>query len=257
MKPTLLAQAVLSVSVGMAASVSSAAVLEEVIVTAQKREQSMQDVPFSVSAMTGETLSSRGINTVMDLQNISPSLMSPSSGSPGQGASFRLRGFGSPGFALGIEPAVATFIDGVYRSRSGVAVNDLVDINRVEILKGPQGTLFGKNTTAGVIHVITNRPNLENVEGFIEADYEVEYEGTRLKGMINTPIGEKSALRIAGMWGEGDGWLENKGTPDDANNLDRYNIHAQYLWVPSDDLDINLSVSSGEIDEICCSVVTL
>ena len=256
MKTNRLSYAVMVASIGLGAAPALAQQLEEIVVTAQKREQSMQDVPFSVSAMTGETLRNRGINDIIDLQAITPSLMTPSTGSPGQGLSIRLRGFGSPPFQLGIEPAVATFVDGVYRSRSGVAVNDLVDINRIEILKGPQGTLFGKNTTAGVVHIVTNRPNLENVEGFIEANYEVEYERTRLKGMINTPIGEKSALRVAAMWGEGDGWLENKGAPDDSNDLNRYNIHAQYLVVPSDDLDINFSVTYGEIDEICCSVTT-
>jgi len=257
MKANRLSHAVLVASIGLGATPALAQKLEEVVVTAQKREQSLQDIPFSVSAMTGESLSNRAVNSLMDLQAITPSLMTPSTGSPGQGASFRLRGFGSPPFQLGIEPAVATFVDGVYRSRSGIAVNDLVDIDRVEVLKGPQGTLFGKNTTAGVVHVITNRPDLENTEGFIEANYEVDYSQTRLKGMINTPIGEKSALRVAAMWGDGDGWLENNGGPDDANDLNRYNINAQYLFVPNEDLDIRLGVSYGEIDEICCSSVQL
>ena len=249
---TVLAAALCSSSV-----VSFAAQLEEIVVTAQKREQSMQDVPFSVAAVPGETLRNTGVTDLMNLQNISPSLMTPSTGSPGQGASFRLRGFGSPPFQLGIEPAVATFVDNVYRSRSGIAVNDLIDINRIEVLKGPQGTLFGKNTTAGVIHVITNRPNLEEVEGFIELEYETEYEQTRARGMFNAPVGDKSALRVSAMWGDGDGWLENPGPPDDANDLNRYNINAQWLFVPSDDLDIRLGAYYGDIDEICCSSVVL
>jgi|TARA_B110000967_G_scaffold210056_1_gene269987 iron complex outermembrane receptor protein len=228
--------------------------LEEIVVTAQKREQSMHDVPFSVSAVTGETLKDNGVFDIIDLQATTPSLMSPSTGSPGQGASFRLRGFGSPPFQLGIEPAVATFVDGVYRSRSGVAVNDLIDIDRIEILKGPQGTLFGKNTTAGVIHIISKGPNLEETEGFVEASYE-KYDRTRLKGMVNVPLSDTAALRVSGMWGEGDGWLENIGPIDDLNNLNRHNIRAQLLFVPSDDFHVNISLQTGEIDETCCTTL--
>ena len=256
MKIKLLTVAVISASVGFGATTASSAALEEILVTAQKRSQSLQDVPFSVTAMSGKSLQDAGVVDLMDLQNISPSLMTPSTGSPGEGASFRLRGFGSPPFQLGIEPAVATFVDNVYRSRSGVAVNDLIDLERIEVLKGPQGTLFGKNTTAGVIHILTKRPNLEETEGFVEIGYE-KYDRVRVKGMLNTPVGDKSALRVTGMWGKGDGWLEHNGEPDDANDLDRFNVRAQWLFVPSDDLDINLNLQYGEIDEICCGPVLL
>lgn len=241
---------------GGGAVLNANAALEEIIVTAQKREQSIQDIPFSVSALSGESLSNSGVVDVMDLQSISPSLMMPSTGAPGQGASFRLRGFGSPPFQLGIEPAVATFVDGVYRSRSGIAVNDMIDIDRIEVLKGPQGTLFGKNTTAGVIHIITKRPDPEALQGSVEASYE-KYDRTRIKGMLNVPLADTAALRVTGMWGEGDGWLENNGSPDDAADLDRSNIRAQLLLTPNDDLDINLSVSYAQIDEICCSATTV
>ena len=128
MKVKRLSSAVLAAAIGATATQGMAAVLEETIVTAQKREQSMQDVPFSVSALSGTRLEQSGVVDLLDLQNVSPSLMMPSSGNPGQGASFRLRGFGSPPFQLGIEPAVATFVDGIYRSRSGVA-NRLYRLN--------------------------------------------------------------------------------------------------------------------------------
>ena len=254
MKIKHLSSAVFAVTVGAVSVQGVAAVLEETIVTAQKREQSMQDVPFSVSALGGERLEQSGVVDLLDLQNISPSLMMPSSGNPGQGASFRLRGFGSPPFQLGIEPAVATFVDGIYRSRSGVAVNDLVDIDRIEILKGPQGTLFGKNTTAGVVHVITNRPSTEGVEGFVQGGYG-KYDTATTQGMINVPVGDKSAVRIAGGWSNGDGYIKNNGKPDDSNDTDRYNVRGQWLIMPTDSLDINLSASYGRIDETCCSPV--
>jgi len=233
---------------------ASSAQLEEIIVTAQKREQSMQSVPFSVSAISGQTLKDTGVFDIIDLQSVTPSLMTPSTGSPGQGASFRLRGFGSPPFQLGIEPAVATFVDGVYRSRSGVSVNDLVDISRIEVLKGPQGTLFGKNTTAGVVHVITNKPNPEDFDAFAEASVE-KYDRTRLKGMVNVPLSDTSALRISGTFAEGDGWLENRGAGEDLNDLDRQNVRAQLMFQPREDLEINLAVNVSKIDETCCTTV--
>ena len=258
MNPKRLSHAIVAASLSLGSTALSAAQLEEVIVTAQKRAQSMQDVPFSVSAVSGDTLRNSGVTDLMVLQTITPSLMTPSTGAPGQGASFRLRGFGSPPFQLGIEPAVATFVDGVYRSRSGIAVNDLVDVDRIEVLKGPQGTLFGKNTTAGRDTRDQQAPQTwKTPRGFLEASYEMDYAQIRTQGMFNTPLGDKSALRIAAMWGEGDGWLENGGPPDDANDLNRYNINTQWLYVPSDELDIRLGVYYGEIDEICCSAVVL
>lgn len=258
MKIKNITSAVIAAIVGFGINQAYAAlVLEETIVTAQKREQSMQDVPFSVSAVTGEALKSQGVFDVLDLQNTTPSLMTPSTGSPGQGASFRIRGFGSPPFQLGIEPAVATFVDGVYRSRSGIAVSDLVDIERIEVLKGPQGTLFGKNTTAGVVHIITKRPNLQEFEGSAELSYE-EYNRIRVKGMANIPLVEnKVAARISGMYGDGDGWLENEGPIDDLNNLDRFNIRGQLLFTPNDNLDITVGVHYGQIDESCCTSMRL
>jgi outer membrane receptor protein involved in Fe transport len=212
----------------------------------------MQEVPFSVTAFTGDDLKDTGVFDIIDLQNTTPSLMTPSTGSPAQGASFRLRGFGSPPFQLGIEPAVPLFMDGVYRSRSGMAVNDLVDVERIEVLKGPQGTLFGKNTTAGLIHVITKKPNTDYVEGFAEVSYE-KYNRKRVKGMVNVPIGDNAAFRISGMAAEGDGWLKNP--TEDMHNLNRSNVHAQLLFEPSDTLDINFSVNWGEVDENCCAAV--
>jgi len=240
-----------------------AAQLEEIVVTAQKREQSLQDVPLSVSAVTGETLEDTGVFDIIDLQATTASLMIPSTGGRTQGASIRLRGFGSPPFQLGIEPAVATYVDGVYRSRSGVAVNDLIDVARIEVLKGPQGTLFGKNTTAGVLHIITNRPSTAEFSGSAEIGYEM-YNRFRAKGHVNVPISETAAFRIAGMLGKGDG-SQNRlifdpagnvvGKEDDLMDLNRSNVHAQLQLLPNESLDVNFSVSWGEIDENCCAAI--
>ncbi len=238
----------------LSSSTAYAQSVDEIIVTAQKRSQSLQDVPFTVSANTGERLEELRVYDLTDLQTIVPGLQSPSTGSPGEGASFRLRGFGSPPFQLGIEPAVATFVDGIYRSRSGIAVNDLLDIDRIEVLKGPQGTLFGKNTTAGVVHVITQKPVYGENSGSAEfvAENDSRY---RLKAIANIGTSDTSAFRLAASYGHGDGWLKNDGPLDDLHDLNRYTLRGQYKADLSDSLTMNLSFDFSKIDENCCATV--
>ena len=137
-------------------------VIEEMIVTATKREESIQDVPIAVSAFSGEDLSARGVQDIYGLQEVSPSIAVYSSNSTSNGGTLRIRGVGTTGNNPGLEAAVGTFIDGIYRSRAGLAFNDLTDIDRIEILRGPQGTLFGKNTVAGAVNIITRKPEFEN-----------------------------------------------------------------------------------------------
>ena len=132
--------------------------IEEIVVTATKRSESIQDVPIAVSAFTGEDLEARGVQDLYGLQEVAPSLAVYSSNSTSNGGTVRIRGVGTTGNNAGLEAAVGTFIDGVYRSRAGTAFNDLVDIERVEVLRGPQGTLFGKNTVAGALNILTKRP---------------------------------------------------------------------------------------------------
>ncbi|MCP5179967.1 MAG: TonB-dependent receptor [Pseudomonadales bacterium] len=248
---TLLAPCVL-----VAANVRAEGALEEIVVTAQKREQSLQDVPFSVTAMSGESLQAMQVHDVQDLASVEPSLFITSTGSVGQGAAFRLRGFGSPNFQLGIESAVAAFVDGVYRSRSGAAITDLVDIDRVEILKGPQGTLFGKNATAGVLHIITNRPDPDAFEGSVELSA-ANYGTFRLGGVLNLPVSDRAAFRIAAQATEGDGWIDNTGAPDDQNDKSRQLVRAQFGMEVNDNLNINLTADYNAMDENCCATVRI
>ena len=174
--------------------------LEEVIVTAQKREQSLQQVPISVSVINATMARNNIIRDVYDLQVVVPALQVQAVDPPGQGTAFALRGLGNSVFNMGFDPAVATFVDGVYRSRSGLtASSDMVDMARVEILKGPQGTLYGKNTTAGLINFITNRPDLESLYGEAQVDYE-SYNRLYLKGYVNVPLSETAALRFSGTY---------------------------------------------------------
>ena len=227
------------------------AVLEEVVVTAQKREQSIQDVPISITAISGESLQANIVQDVYDLRATVPALEVRGVDPPSQGAAFAIRGLGSSVFNMGFEPTVGTFIDGVYVSRSGlVASNDLLDLDRVEVLKGPQGTLFGKNTTGGVVHFITNKPSFDEVEGFAEVTYQ-EYDQVRVRGVINVPVQDNFAARIAASWHNGDGYLDN-ANGDDLNDRDRFTIRGQLLFEPDDDLSVRVIVDYSEVDENCC-----
>ena len=139
---------ILALAVAAAAGSAQAAQLEEVMVTAQKRVESMQDVPISVTAISGEQLTTSVVIDIFDLRSVVPSLEIRAVDPPSQGTSFAIRGLGTSVFNMGFEPTVATFVDGVYRARSGIITgSDLVDISRIEVLKGPQGSLFGKNST--------------------------------------------------------------------------------------------------------------
>ena len=227
------------------------AVLEEVVVTAQKREQSIQDVPISITAISGENLQANIVQDVYDLRATVPALEVRGVDPPSQGAAFAIRGLGSSVFNMGFEPTVGTFVDGVYISRSGlVASSDLLDLDRVEVLKGPQGTLFGKNTTGGVVHFITNKPSFDEVEGSAEVTYQ-EYDQVRVRGVINVPVQDNFAARIAASWHNGDGYLDN-ANGEDLNDRDRFTIRGQLMWEPSADLNIRVIADYSEVDENCC-----
>ena len=229
----------------------TAAPLEEVIVTAQKREQSIQDVPISITAISGDDLQANIVQDVFDLRATVPALEVRGVDPPSQGAAFAIRGLGSSVFNMGFEPTVGTFIDGVYVSRSGlVASSDLLDLERVEVLKGPQGTLFGKNTTGGVVHFITQKPDFNDTEGFAEVTYQ-EYDQVRVRGVLNMPIQENLAARLSASYHTGDGYLENLNG-DDLNDRDRFTIRAQILWEPNDDLSVRVIADYSEVDENCC-----
>ena len=257
MKPhNSLARTALAVALAaLTAPAFSQAALEEIIVTAQKREQSLQDVPIAISALSGDALRSAVVNDIFDLRAAVPALEVRAVDPPSQGTAFALRGLGTSVFNMGFEPTVATFLDGVYRSRSGLlASTDLVDMERIEVLKGPQGTLFGKNTSGGVVTMYTHKPDLEKTAGSVDLSYE-EYNRVRANGMVNLPLSSTAALRLTGSWAKGDGWLDNVVTGKEINDLDRYSLRGQLLLVPTDDLSIRVIADYAELDEACCTAL--
>ncbi len=233
--------------------------LDKLVVTAQKREEALQDVPVMVTALSAETLQENGVRDIKDLQTVVPGLTVTSTQSEAQTVA-RIRGIGTVGDNIGLESSVGIVIDGVYRPRNGVGFGDLGELERIEVLKGPQGTLFGKNTSAGVINIVTRRPDFEPA-----ADVELtagNYSAFGLAGSFNLPIGEHSAFRLYAADRSREGFIKvNTGTgPREATrdfNRNFYTVRAQYRWDPTDTLSFNLAADFTRRNEDCCTAVTI
>lgn len=181
---------------GVAVAMPAQAQDEEIIVTATRRDTALQDVPLAVTPVTAEMIENSGIRDVQDLTSVAPSLQFNVSESEAS-ATARLRGVGTQGSNPGLESAVGIFVDGVYRARNGVALSDLGEVDQIEVLRGPQGTLFGRNTSAGLITITSRAPDLNDFEVFGEATYG-EFSETRVSGGMNVPIVEIS-VRTSSM----------------------------------------------------------
>lgn len=227
-------------------------VIEEVIVTAQKREQSIQDVPIAVSAFDQEFLNDAGIDDVLELQFFVPGLTIYNNQSGAQ-TNFNIRGVGTAGNSLSLESSVGIYVDGVYRSRQSSGIGDIVDVERVEVLKGPQGTLFGKNTASGAVQFLTAKPNLDAMEGFLEGQTGSESYGN-VKGAVSIPIVEgTSAIRLSASGTQRDGYIDNITSGNDLNERDRYNLRAQFLYDNNAGFNARVIADYSELNEACCA----
>jgi iron complex outermembrane receptor protein len=242
----------LCLSVAIAGVMSSGLVhsaIDEIVVTANKREQTLQDIPLSVSVTSGETIQQSSIVDLIDLQSAVPSLRVNQLQSSAQ-TNFTIRGFGNGANNPGIEPAVSVVIDGVVRSRSASSLSDLPTIERVEVLSGPQSTLFGKNASAGVISVTTQLPEQE-FGAMVEATAG-NYGAQIVKGTVTSGITDTLSLRLSGSLNESDGTATDLSTGSSINNRDRSAFRLQALWEPSDDLSVRFIYDEDTIDELCC-----
>ena len=227
----------------------------DIIVTATRRNQALSDVPLAVSAVSGDSMQNSGAADIRQLQQLSPSLLVSSTQSEAGASSARIRGVGTVGDNPGLESSVAVFIDGVYRSRNGTALTELGPVERVEVLRGPQGTLFGRNASAGIISVITARPKFEH-EGRAEFTYG-NYDFMRAELGVTGPISESVAYRLDGVYLERDGYLKDVISERRVNDRDRYLIRGQLLFEPSDALSVRLIGDYAKRDEECCGAVYL
>jgi iron complex outermembrane receptor protein len=226
----------------------------DIVITATKRAQTLQDTPISVAVATAAQIERSQVRDLIDLQTLVPSLKVGQLQSSAN-TNFIIRGFGNGANNIGIEPSVAVFIDGVYRSRSSAQIGDLPNIQRVEVLRGPQSTLFGKNASAGVISIITQLPQFK-FGGSVEASYG-NYNAIVLKGDITGPITDTVAFSLAGNYNKRDGYATYANLGIKGNDRNRYGVRAQLLFEPNSDFKIRLIGDYDVIDEICCTVSNL
>lgn len=227
---------------------------EVIVVTATKQERALQDVPLSLTVTTAETIERGHIRDIQDLQTVVPSLRVVQLQNSAN-TNFFIRGFGNGANNGGIEPSVGVFVDGVYRSRTASQISDFPDILRVEVLRGPQSTLFGKNASAGVISIITQEPQYR-FGGSMEASYG-NYDAVVLKGHVTGPVAQDVALSLAAGMNKRDGFVRDLGNGGRINDRDRWFVRGQILAEPSDRLKIRIIGDYDRIDETCCGVLNL
>ena len=225
-----------------------------IIVTATKRPQTLQEVPVAVSVVSADTIEKANVRDLIDLQTSVPSLRVTQLQNSSQ-TNFVIRGFGNGANNPGIESSVGVFIDGVFRSRSASAILDLPTLERVEILRGPQSTLFGKNVSAGAISITTKSPDFE-WGGSVEATYG-NFDQVNFKGTLTGPISETLAFRVSGSINERDGYYTNIVDGSDINERSRWATRAQLLWEPSDVASFRLIGEYNKIDEVCCGAIQI
>lgn len=218
--------------------------LEEITVTAQKREQSQQDVPITLNAFSADFLETVAAETMRDLNAYTPGLEVTGVTQP----RFKVRGVVTSDFGVGTDPAVGVFIDGIYSSRSGSAVVFFSDLDRVEVLKGPQGTLFGRNTAAGAISIHTKRPVMDDFEGRVKLRAG-RFGKQQFDGMLNVPLGNGFAMRGNFLVNHRNGYAEDAITGEDYGRQDNVTGRVQLRWEPSDNTAVNLSYEFDHTDQ--------
>lgn len=218
--------------------------LEEVMVTAQKRTENLQDVPISIIAMSGETIDDLGITDLEELTQYIPNVtINNGAGSP----NLFIRGVGS-GTNAGFEQSVGMFTDGVYAGRGPLAaVPTTMDLERVEILKGPQGILFGKNTVAGAISITTAKPT-DEFEGMVEALYAPDDGEQQYNVVVSGPLTDDLSGRLAARYDSIDGWWENVTTEAEGPDNNNQYVRGSLRWEPADTLEINAKYEYGDFD---------
>lgn len=228
--------------------------LQSVTVSSTKREQTLQDVPVAVSVIDDTAIEKAEIQDLLDLQSLVPSLKI-NQRADASATNFFIRGFGNGALNPGIEPSVGVFIDGVYRSRSAAQISDLPNLERVEVLRGPQSTLFGKNASAGVVSIVTRAPQFDPA-GSVAATVG-NFNSVRLRGDVTGPLSEHVAFSLAGNFNKRDGFFDDIAQNSDINDRNRWGVRGELLIEPSETISFRIITDYDEIDETCCATTNL
>ena len=221
----------------------------EIIVTAQKRSERLQDVPVAVTSIGGDQLANANINGASGLAGVAPSLTFTQNTSP-LNNNVRVRGIGTVLFSAGIESSVSFVVDGVVMARQGQGFTDLIDVERVEVLRGPQGTLFGKNATAGVINVVTQAPS-DSLEGKAEATV-AEMGEYRLRGTVSGPLSDSVRARLTGFYTKDEGWARNAFRDEDVFGTEDFGLRAKVAIDVAPGFDLMVTGDYRKSDSTCC-----
>ncbi|HWT42289.1 MAG TPA: TonB-dependent receptor [Sphingopyxis sp.] len=212
----------------------------EIVVTAQRQSERLQDVPIAVSAFSTEALEAQQIKTPSDLQLTLPNVTFTKTNFTG--ASFTIRGIGDLCVGTTCDSATAIHLNGDPLFSTRLFETEFFDLERVEVLRGPQGTLFGRNATSGVVNVITAKPKLGTFEAAAEAEYG-NYDSMKGKAMVNIPLGDTMGIRVAGIYLNRDGYTKNSFLDTRIDDRDLYSVRGSFRWEPSDDTTIDLLAS--------------
>jgi iron complex outermembrane receptor protein len=244
----------LLLAAGTAAAQEQAAepeAVEEVTVTAQKREERLQDVPLSVAVVQAETLDAFKMNQVTDIERLVPAVTLTNAAGP-RNFGFFVRGIGTSSFSSeSIEGSTAYVLDGVVLGQSGSALSDLPDVERVEVLRGPQGTLFGKNASAGVINVTTVAPSAE-FGARVSGSWAMPENDRRLSGLITGPIGDNVRFLLSARTNQRDGYVKNVFDGRELNDRNDWGVRGKLLFLTGDKLDVTIIGDYWKRDSECC-----
>ena len=232
-----------------------------IIVTATRRAQDVQDIPLAVTAISPQQLDNQGVVNIQQISALAPSFTSSQAQLASGSVVLRVRGVGTTSNNIGFESAVGIFIDGAYQSRPGVALGEFVDVERVEVLRGPQGTLFGRNTSAGALNITNVRPDVTEFGGFVNAGYG-SFDEISVQGAVNVPIVQDTlALRVTGAYRQRDGFLDvvdRAGVKvGETNDVDQWLVRGQIGWDTESGLRGRIIADYSKSQSSCCGAIEL
>ena len=232
-----------------------------IIVTATRRAQDVQDIPLAVTAIAPEQLEAQRVVNIQQISALAPSFTASQAQLASGSVVLRVRGIGTTSNNIGFESAVGIFIDGAYQSRPGVALSEFVDVERVEVLRGPQGTLFGRNTSAGALNITNVRPDVTEFGGFVNAEYG-NFDEISLQGAVNVPLVQDTlALRVTGAYRQRDGFLDvvdrTGAKIGETNDVDQWLVRGQLGWDTDSGLRGRIIADYSKSQSSCCGAIEL